>query len=396
MNNKGERYRLTASDAAIQLDLVSKVQGIPNAEDFFQKLPDNVKDNRVYGSLLNAYTQARLKEKAEVLMDDMRNKGYASHPLPFNVMMTLYMNLKEYDKVDGMAAEMDQKKIQLDIYTYNIWLSSCGSQGSLEKMEQVLERINMDRLINPNWTTYSTMATMYTRQGKIEKAEECLRLVENKIAGRDRIPYHYLISLYGSVGNKDELFRIWNIYKATFPTIPNMGYHAMVSSLVRIRDIDGAEEMHRQWLKVKATYDPRIPNLLMHWYIKNRQLTKATEYLNQMTETGGIPNSSTWEIFAEGYIAEKRIPDAMSCLKEAFNAVGAKNWKPKPPLITAFINLCEEEGDTVSKDALADLLKQKGHLVKETYKSAGFSNEISSDNQSVTDHEDESSELHLL
>ncbi|CAM8910969.1 hypothetical protein QQ045_032592 [Rhodiola kirilowii] len=393
MNNGGERYRLTASDAAIQLDLISKVHGIPNAEDFFQKLPDTLKDNRIYGSLLNAYTQAKMKEKAEGLMDTMRNKGYASHPLPFNVMMTLYMNLIEYDKVDAMVAEMMQKNILLDIYTYNIWLSSCGSQGSMEKMEQVFAQMKMDTSIHPNWTTYSTMATMYTRQGQIEKAEECLRMVEGKIAGRDRIPYHYLISLYGSVGNKDELFRIWNIYKATFPTIPNMGYHAMVSSLVRIGDIDGAEDMHQQWLKARATYDPRIPNLLMQWYVRNGQLTKATEYFDQMTASGGVPNSNTWEILAEGYIGERRIPEAVSCLKDAFNAEGARNWKPKPNLLTAFINLCAEEADTTSKNVLVDLLTEKGHLENEAYKSVFGLTNVSF--ESEKECKDESSELHL-
>lgn len=395
MTNGGERYRLTASDAAIQLDLISKVRGIPNAEEFFQKLPSTLKDNRIYGSLLNAYTQTSMKEKAEALMEDMRNKGYASHPLPFNVMMTLYMNLKEYDMVDAMVAEMTQKNIQLDIYTYNIWLSARGSQGSVEKMEQVLAKMKTERTIHPNWTTYSTLASMYARQGQIEKAEECLRMVEGKIAGRDRIPYHYLISLYGSVGNKDELFRIWNIYKATFPTIPNMGYHAMVSSLVRIGNINGAEEMHQQWLKVKATYDPRIPNLLMQWYVRNGQLTKATEYLNQMTEAGGVPNSNTWEILAEGYIGERRIPDAVSCMKYAFDAEGARNWKPKPALVAAYLNLCAEEADTASKDVLVELLRHKGLLEIEAYKSIGLSDGTSTGNKSEKEHEDELSKLDL-
>ena len=57
----------------------------------------------------------------------------------FNVMMTLYMNLKEFDKVDLMISEMTEKNIKLDICSYNIWLSSHGLQGSTEKMEQVFE-----------------------------------------------------------------------------------------------------------------------------------------------------------------------------------------------------------------------------------------------------------------
>ncbi|CAL2259872.1 unnamed protein product [Prunus armeniaca] len=118
-------------------------------------------------------------------------------------MMTLYMNLKEYDKVDSIISEMMEKNIQLDIYSYNIWLSSRGSQGSEERMEQVFEQMKPDRTVNPNWTTFSMMATMYIKMGQLEKAEACLKKVESRITGRDRIPYHYLLSLCGNVGNKE-------------------------------------------------------------------------------------------------------------------------------------------------------------------------------------------------
>jgi pentatricopeptide repeat protein len=126
MNDKGERFRLSTSDAAIQLDLIGKVRGISGAEEYFLKMPDTLRDRRIYGALLNAYVKAKMREKAESLLDEIKSKGFATHALPYNVMMTLYMNLKEYDKVDSIVSEMMEKSMQLDIYSYNIWLSSRG------------------------------------------------------------------------------------------------------------------------------------------------------------------------------------------------------------------------------------------------------------------------------
>ncbi|KAK3195229.1 hypothetical protein Dsin_026539 [Dipteronia sinensis] len=367
MNNRGERYRLSASDAAIQLDLVGKVCGVISAEEFFLRLPDSLKDKRVYGALLNAYVRTKIKGNAELLMDKMRDKGYAIDSLPFNVMMTLYMNLKEYDNVDSMISEMIEKGVRLDIYSYNIWLSSCGSRGSVEKMEQVYEQMKMDRAINPNWTTFSTMATMYIRMGQIEKAEECLRRVESRITGRDRIPYHYLISLYGGVGNKEEVYRVWKIYKSVFPSIPNLGYHAVMSSLIRICDIEGVENIYEEWLTVRLSYDPRIANLIMGWYVKQGDFDQAETFYNHMVEVGGKPNSTTWEILAEGHIGEKRIPEALSSFKEAFAAEGAKKWRPNPTNVSAFFKLCEEESDMASKEVLVGLLRQPGYRKDKAY-----------------------------
>ncbi|GAA0186658.1 hypothetical protein LIER_33946 [Lithospermum erythrorhizon] len=387
MINRPERFRMTTSDTAIQLDLISKVQGISAAEEYFLKLPDGLKDNRIYGSLLNAYVHAKMKEEAESLIGKMRNRGYANNSLPFNVMMTLYMNLRDYDKVDSMVFEMMEKRIPLDIYTYNIWLSSCGSRGSLGKMEQAYKQMEMDTSINPNWTTFSTMATSYIKLKQPEKAEDCLKKLESRITGRDRIPYHYLISLYGSVDNKDEVLRVWNIYKSLFPNVPNLGYHAVISSLVRMDDIEAAEEIYESWLAVKSTYDPRIANLLLAWYVRKGLADKAESFFNEIIEVGGKPNSMTWEILAESHIRDRKISEALSCLKNATEALGSKSWKPKPANVSLLLKLCKQEGDTLSKEALMEILKKMGCLENEQYMSnILLSDESFTSNGSLTEN----------
>ncbi|CAI9769377.1 unnamed protein product [Fraxinus pennsylvanica] len=332
MNNRGEKYRMTTSDTAIQLDLIAKVHGISSAEEYFLKLPDALKDKRIFGALLNAYAGARMREKAELLIDKMRKRGYACDALPFNVMMTLYMDLKDYNKVELMISEMIEKNISLDIYSYNIWLSACGSQESLEKMEQVFERMQGDTTITPNWTTFSTMATVYIKCGQLEKAEDCIKNIESRIVGRDRIPYHYLISLYGSVGNKKEVHRAWNLYKATFPSIPNLGYHSVISSL-------------------------------------KRAFRKAKTFFSQMIEAGGKPNSTSWEILAEDHIRERRISEALSCLQNAIFPEVSKSWRPKPVNVSSILKISEQESDMASKDALFEVLRKVGCLDDEAYMS---------------------------
>ncbi|GAU20235.1 hypothetical protein TSUD_352990 [Trifolium subterraneum] len=361
MNNRPERFRIHASDAAIQLDLIARVQGVSTAEGYFLNLTKDLKDKRTHGALLNAYVHSRSKEKAESLFDVMRGKRYLIHSLPFNLMMTLYMNLKDYDKVDMMVSEMKENNIQLDIYTYNIWLSSCGSQESVEKMEQVFEQMLKDPTIIPNWSTFSTMAAMYIKMEMFEKAHECLKKMEVRLLGRDRIPFHYLLSLYGSIGNKDEVYRVWNNYKTTFPRIPNLGYHAVISSLVRINDIEGAEKLYEEWVSVRPNDDSRVANLIIGWYIKNGEFDKALGFFEHMIEGGGSPNSSTWDILSEAHVAEKRISDALSCLKKAFKTGGSKSWNLKPRKLAAFLKLCRDEDDMESAEVLIELLRQFGY-----------------------------------
>nr|XP_043623523.1 pentatricopeptide repeat-containing protein At1g02150 [Erigeron canadensis] len=368
MNNRPERFRISSSDAAIQLDLVSKVYGISGAEDYFKSLPNNLMDKRIYGALLNAYVRARMVEKAESLLVEMKKKDYASHALPFNVMMTLYMNLKDQQKVEALVKEMMQNNIDLDLYSYNIWISSRGNQGSIEEMEEAFEKLNLDGSVNPNWTTYSTMATLYIKKGAFEKAEDYLRKIETLITGRDRIPYHYLLSHYGSIGRKEEVQRIWESYKTIFPYIPNLAYHAVISAFIRMEDIEEAEILYEEWVSIRSSYDPRIGNLLLGWYTRNGLLEKSELFLKEMLNVGKS-NSSTWEIVAEGHIKEGRVSDALSCFEKAVSNEGSSFWRPKPVNVAALYNLCERDNDEKSKEALLEVLKGAGVLEDDAYMS---------------------------
>ncbi|GER49394.1 pentatricopeptide repeat-containing family protein [Striga asiatica] len=367
MNNRPHRFTTTSSDAAIQLDLIAKVHGVSSAEQYFKKIPSASMDNKIYGSLLNAYARSMMREKAESLMDEMRNRNYANNILPFNVMMTVYMNLKDHEKVESLISEVMEKGISPNIYTYNIWLSSCASQGSLDKMEQVYQQMELDNSIDPNWSTFNTLATMYIKSGLLEKAEECLRELEDVIMGRDRRPYYYLITLYGTMGRKEEVYRIWNLYKDSLVNIPNMGYHAVISALIQSDDIEGAEKMYDEWLSVKSDFDPRLGNLLLSAYLRDGLSKKAETLFDQMTEMGRKSSPFTWEILSEDHIANMRIPEALSCLKNAASANVSGSWKPWHQNVSKILEIVEKSDDAVAKESLLEILRQVGCLDDAAY-----------------------------
>lgn len=227
--------------------------------------------------------------------------------------------------------------------------------------------MSKDPTIIPNWSTFSTMAAMYIKMELFEKAQECLKKAEGRILGRDKVPFHYLLSLYGSVGNKDEVYRVWNNYKSMFPSIPNLGYHAIISSLVRMDDIEGAEKLYEEWVSVRPSDDSRIGNLLISWYLKKGKSDKVFSFFKHMSEGGGCPNSTTWELLSEGHIAEKRVSEALSCLEKAFTTSDSKSWKPKPIKLAAFLKLCQDEDDMESAKVLSELLRKPGYHNDEAY-----------------------------
>ncbi|GAB2290104.1 hypothetical protein Dimus_024392 [Dionaea muscipula] len=370
MHDRAYVYGLLSTDMAIRLDLIAQVHGISRAEDYFLRIPDAGKDRNVYGALLHVYVRARKREKAEHLMEKARKLGFADSSLKFNVMMTLYLRLKEYDKVESLILEMKQKNIGLDLYSYNIWLSARGSRGSAEGMEEVLALITSDPAVEPHWTTFGAMATSYARLGHLEKAVDCLKSLESSIKNRERKTYHYLLSLYASIGDKAAIHRVWDTYQSIFPRNSNLGYQVMISSLIRLGDIEEAEKIYEEWLSTKPIYcDPSVANHLIHWHIEEGFFEKAKMHLYQMAEVGGKPNANTWDILTKGHIREGRISEALSCLKEALLVSRSwRNWRPNGANVAAMLELIERDGDESSRVTLIGLLREFGYWEDEGYR----------------------------
>ncbi|WVZ86605.1 hypothetical protein U9M48_033359 [Paspalum notatum var. saurae] len=369
MTERRDRFPLSSSDMAIQLDLIAKVRGVSHAEKYFEELPDALKDKRTYGSLLNVYAQAMMKEKTEDTFEQMRKKGFASDTLPCNVLMNFYVDVGEPNKVSAIIDDMKEMNVSFDVCTYNIWVKSCAAKQDAYEMEQVFNQMIADESVVANWTTYTTMASMHIKLGNSDKAEEYLKEAEKRTTGRDKKCFHYLITLYSHLGKKEEVYRIWNWYKASFPTIHNLGYQELLSALLRIGDIEGAELLYEEWASKGSSFDPKTMNILLSWYAKEGLVTKAEQTLNRFVEKGGNPKPNTWEILATAYLKDGKISEALSCMEKATAVKSESKWKPRPTNVESLLASFKEKNDTEGADRLVNVLTSRGCAEDEEYKS---------------------------
>ncbi|KAL5214682.1 hypothetical protein ABZP36_003834 [Zizania latifolia] len=369
MTERRDRFPLSSSDMAIQLDLIAKVRGVSYAEEYFEELPDPLKDKRTYGSLLNVYAQAMMKEKTEKTFAQMRKKGFASDTLPFNVLMNFYVDVEEAEKVSKIIDEMKERNVAFDVCTYNIWIKSCAAIQDADAMEQVFNQMIGDESVVANWTTYTTLGSMYIKLGNFEKAEEALKEAEKRTTGRDKKCFHFLITLYSHLGKKEEVYRIWNWYKATFPTIHNLGYQEVLSSLVRLGDIEGAELLYDEWASKSSSFDPKTMNILLAWYAREGFATKALQTLNRFVEKGGNPKPNTWEILATAYLKDDNLSEALSCMEKAAAITSASKWRPRTTNVESLLANFKEKNDTESAERLMSVLRSRGCEENEEYKS---------------------------
>jgi pentatricopeptide repeat protein len=112
MNKKGICI-FSPSQHAVQLDLIGRVHGFVSAENYFNNLRDQDKNEKTYGALLNCYVQKRETDKSISHLQKMKEMGFAKSSLSYNDIMCLYTNVGQHEKVPQVLNEMRRTMFHL-------------------------------------------------------------------------------------------------------------------------------------------------------------------------------------------------------------------------------------------------------------------------------------------
>ncbi|KAE9456121.1 hypothetical protein C3L33_11993, partial [Rhododendron williamsianum] len=355
---------LLPGDVAVRLDLISKVHGLEQAEKYFSNIPITLIGVHVYGALLNCFAHAKNVEKTEAVMQKMRELGFAKTALTYNLMLKLYSDMGNHDKLDSLMQEMEEKGIVCDKFTYNTRLNAYAYASDLDGMEKLLMKMEADPMVTMSWNAYVVVANGYLKAGAVEKASSMLKKSEQLVRGKERrFAYEVILSLYASIGNKEEVYRIWQLYK-TSGRIYNMSYINMISSLVKLDDLDGAEKILEEWEAVKEYFDSRVPNVLISAFCRKGLLGNAESIVKRLLESGVEPIAGIWQHLAAGYHENGEGEKALEMMKKAI-AASHPGWKAKIATVAACLEYLKGKGSIEAAEEFIELLKEKGCIPTE-------------------------------
>lgn len=371
-----KKFPSTVGDRAMHLVLIAKVHGIASAEKYFGDLLHHEKNYLTYSALLNCYVQEKDIDKSEVTMEELKQLGFIKNAFPYSAMMTLYMNTEKFGKVPLVIQEMKKKGISVNICCYNIWMRSYAALSDLDGVAEVFNEIERDHNINTDWSIYSTIVNIYINAKVLDKAGSALKEMENKVKEietkrkrKDELAYNHLISLHGNLGNKDEVYRIWRSFELASPKMTNTSYICLLSSLIRMGDIEGAEFFFKEWESLKTFDDSRVYYTLINAYVEKRWLEKAELLLERVVDKGGKPNARTWEALAEGYIENDQIQKAMEAMKKSLSIEGNSPWQPNSVNVLAILKHFQKQGDVKSAEEFFKILRCVKFVSTEIYNS---------------------------
>ncbi|KAH9288739.1 hypothetical protein KI387_032856, partial [Taxus chinensis] len=328
---KHKEFELETGDHAIHIDLLAKEQGIASAEKHFADLPEKAKNGQTHGVLLHCYVQEKLIEKAEKQFKKIEESGFQTAHT-YNEMTILYLAIGKPEKALLTFENMKEKNVLPDRLTYILRMNACGAMSNIDGLEKVVDEVKAGDESNIDWTTYSALTNIYVKAGLLDRAESALKEAEKKAPQKSSEAYHYLMTHYGALGKKEELYRLWKSMKTDFKDfrrIPFSNYLSVLNSLVKIGDIEGAETILNEWKSTNSIVSCKLSNILLDAYVKKGMLEKAEKFHDDILQKQSVLNSRTWEILTKGYLKSKQMSKAVENMKEALTRVKSKEWKPK-------------------------------------------------------------------
>lgn len=283
-----DQYQLSDADYAVRIDLVTQVFGIDAAERYFEGLPSSVKTSETYTALLHCYAGSKLVEKAEALYERMKEANLSLCAITFNELMTLYMSVGQLEKVSLIVKDMKSQNVAPDLFTYNLWVSSCAAALNIDEVRRILDAMIIDSGSNESWIRYQKLAKVYITSTQLVSSDSSSVVESEKgITQRELISYDFLIILYGGLGNKDKLDQIWKSLRMTGQKMTGRNYACVLSSYLMLGHLEEVGDIIKQW-KQSATseFDGSMCNKLLAAF-KNIGMTGAAASFHAILSENG-------------------------------------------------------------------------------------------------------------
>ncbi|MED6148504.1 hypothetical protein PIB30_053826 [Stylosanthes scabra] len=351
-----------AGDLAIRLDLIGKVNGLEEAELYFNSIPKHLRTGECYSALLNCYVRARDVARAESVMQKIRALGFGRSILSRNVLLNLYYRTQNYDKLEILVCEMQEEGIDFNSYTFGTLISAYAATSNTEGIDKLLAQLehNQIQYWHLDLTVYAIAANCYRKHGLFDKAFNVLKKSERFITSkRRRVALTFLMTRYAAIGKKEEVMRLWKLLTMD-GKVYSRAYLAVIASVLKFDDFESAENIFKNWESKNLDFDVRIPNLMIGAYSKKGNMEAAESVVDWTIINNGEPNSRTWSYLASGYIEQGNFSMAIEYIKEAISVCEVRHhWMPFWDSLAAIFEYLKGKGDMEGAEELIRLLRSK-------------------------------------
>uniref|UniRef100_A0A7N0TUE3 PROP1-like PPR domain-containing protein n=1 Tax=Kalanchoe fedtschenkoi TaxID=63787 RepID=A0A7N0TUE3_KALFE len=338
---------------ASRVDLVIKVRGITRGENYISSIPESFRGEIVYRTLLANCVTLNNGKKAEEVFNKMRDLEFSLTAFSYNQMLLLYTRTDK-KKIADVLLLMEKENVKPTLFTYRLLIDTKGQSNDMNGMEQIVDTMKSEGM-EPDMMTLSTMARHYIKGGLKDKALKVLKQMEGDDLKDNRRACAFLLPLYASLGEADEVKRIWEVCESNPWRIECM---SAIEAWGRLKNIDEAERVFEKMLQTWKKLSSKQYTSLLKVYAHNKMLTKGKELVKKMGENGCSIGPYTWDALVKLYVDSGEVEKADSILQKATEK------KQLKPMMSSYMYILEQyasRGDIHNTEKIFHRMRLAGY-----------------------------------
>jgi pentatricopeptide repeat protein len=354
---KSEHYEFTDADYSSLVDLHAKVHGLNQAEKFIEEIPQSMRTEHVYRSVLACCASEMNIPKAEKIFNKMRDLNFPLTSFACNQLLLLYKRT-DRKKIADVLLMMEKENLKPTLFTYRMLIDTKGLVGDMPAIAQLLDTMKEDG-IEPDAYIKYLVAKHYIKGGLTKKAEEVAREMEGGDPSNKLIERKFLLTLYAELGALDDVNRVWEACR-TKPTMEES--IAVIKAYAKLGKVEDAESMFFEMFKQYKYVPQKCYNCILSVYAGKKMFKKAKDLVTQMSDQGIRVGALALDILLRLYVEEGNMEKADSMLQ---------NWVKKnqkfqiKPMYHSYMILLEayaKKGDYHNAEKIFYLMRQIGYF----------------------------------
>ncbi|KAL3637141.1 hypothetical protein CASFOL_019440 [Castilleja foliolosa] len=346
-------FELVESNYASRVDLIAKLRGIYKAEDYIKQIPESLRGELVYRSLLANCVSTTNVKKSEELFNKMRNLGFPVTCFTCNQLLLLYKRTDKR-KISDVLKLMEKENVKPSVFTYQVLIDIKGQSREIDAMEKVVKTME-DAGLELNSQIKASLARYYGANGQRDKAVSILKEIEGDDIKKNRWACQWLFPIYASLGMEHEVERIWKVCESDARLLECM---SAIDAWGQLNRIDNAESAFEQMLKKVRKPSSKHFTALLKVYANHKLLAKGKELVRRMGESGCALGPLTWDAIVRLYVEAGEVEKADSILTKAIKQ------KRGRPLFLTYLTIMEQyaaRGDVHNAEKMLMMMRQSGY-----------------------------------
>ncbi|XP_030498445.2 pentatricopeptide repeat-containing protein At3g06430, chloroplastic [Cannabis sativa] len=300
----------------------------------------------LYTALLQAYCRNNLIDEAFSILNKMKTLPNCQPDVfTYSTLIKASIDSSQYELVESLYEEMNERQISPNTVTQNIVLSGYGRAGKFEQMEKVLSGMLESTSCKPDVWTMNIIISVFGNMGQIEMMERWYEKFRNFGIEPETRTFNILIGAYGKKRMYDKMSSVMEyMRKLQFPWTTST-YNNVIEAFA---DVGDAKHM-------ECTFD-------------------------QMRAEGMKPDTKTFCCLINGYANAGLFHKVISSVKLA----GKFGIPENTSFYNAVISACAKADDLIEMERVFQRMKDKGcvpnlttySIMVDAYRKEGMNDKI--------------------